>query len=162
MLEERARILSVEAHSVWVEANRQQGCAKCDAGQGCGGGMLNKLVRRKSSRLEVRCDLAGIQPGDSVVVGFDERALLHTSFMAYLLPLLGLFSGALLAERLLQANDLIVALAGLLGLVAGFIGFYHFSEKKRILEQYQPRVLRRLTELSPGCQVYLPETERDQ
>lgn len=157
MLEERARVLRVGTDRVWVEANRQLGCAKCEAGEGCGGGMLSRLVRRRESCLEVQGDVRGLKPGDAIVVGFDEQALLKSSIMAYLFPVMGMFAGALLAEFLLDAHDLVVAAAGIAGLMAGFFAFSYFSEIKRKSRQYQPRVLRRLTGESQGCQVYLPE-----
>lgn len=156
MLEERAKVLSVAEHSIWVSADRQQGCAKCEAGEGCGGGMLTKLVKRKAAELEVRCEITGLQPGDEVIVGLDERALLKTSLMAYLVPVIGLFAGALFAQYLLGANDLVTAAMGLVGLAAGFLLLGRFSERVRAKPEYMPTVLKRSSGNVTGCQVYVP------
>lgn len=160
MLEERARILSVQADDVWVEANRQQGCAKCEAGEGCGGGVLGKLVRRGSSRVLVHNALAGLAPGEEVVIGLDEAALLKSSLMAYLVPLLCMFAAALLAESLLDMNDLATAAMGLVGLMAGFVLFRYFSDYAASHWGYRPVVLRRAGDrAATGCQVYVPNPE---
>lgn len=157
MLEERARVICVEAGSVWVEADRQQGCAKCEAGEGCGGGMLTRLVKRGTSRLEVENKLPDIVPGEEVVIGLDERALLKSSIMTYLVPLLAMFTAALLAEWLLDASDLISAAMGLVGLSAGFVMLRYFSYRASSDQRYRPVVLRRAKTVVQGCQVYVPK-----
>ena len=157
MLEERARVLSVGNESIWVEADRQQGCAKCEAGEGCGGGMLAKLVKRGTSRLEVVNTIAGISPGDEVVIGLNEQALLRSSVMTYLVPILGMIIAALLAEWLMDASDPVTAGMGLVGLLAGFVMLRYFSDRVGADQRYRPTVLRRVQPNSGGCQVYLPE-----
>ncbi len=157
MLEERARVLSVGAATVWVEADRSIGCAKCEAGEGCGGGVLGRLVKRGNSRLEVSNEIAGLSPGDEVVIGFDEQALLRTSLMAYLVPLVCLFAAALAAEFLLSAPDIIVAGAGLCGLLAGYFLLRHFGETVSEDARYRPSVLRKASVVNEGCRVYVPK-----
>ncbi len=159
MLEERAKILSVESGRVWVSADRSQGCAKCEAGEGCGGGMLTKLVKRKAARIEVRNELADICKGDEVVIGLNEKVLLKSSVVAYFVPLAGLFTGALIAEFFMEAHDLIVAAMGMIGLAAGFLIFRQFSASTITDKNYQPVVLRKATNASGGCQVYVVKND---
>ncbi len=159
MLEERAKVLSVEGHSIWVTADRRQGCAKCEAGEGCGGGMLTRLVKRKVARVEVVNELDGLRPGDDVVIGFDEKALLKSSFMAYLLPIVAMFAAALFADLILDADDLIVAAVGMLGLGAGFLLLSRFSAATLTDPRYRPIVLRRTSGLTSGCQIYITDTQ---
>lgn len=159
MLKERARVISVDKSSIWVEASRTQGCAKCEAGEGCGGGVLGKLVKRSTSKLEVHNEIEGLRPGDEVLIGLNEQALLKSSVMAYLIPLVGLFAGAMIAEFFLDANDLAVAAMGVIGLATGFLVLRHFSLKTAMDQRYQPIVLGKSPVSGSACQVYVVEHE---
>lgn len=55
--------------------------------------------------------------GDGVVIGIREDLLVRGSLLVYLLPLLGLFAGAMLAEWLALAESFVI-LAGLGGFLA--------------------------------------------
>lgn len=153
MLEEQATVLNVEADAVWVEADRRKGCERCEAGQGCGGGVLGRLVVRGKSQVRAMNDLTGLQVGDQVVLGLDERLLLRGSLMTYLVPLLCLLAAALFAELALQASDLAVAAYGGLGLGAGLLILRSYTLRLTARGHLQPRVLRRATDIKRGCRV---------
>jgi sigma-E factor negative regulatory protein RseC len=57
--------------------------------------------------------------GDAVVVGMDEHAILRSVWFLYVVPMLGLILGALLADHLF-ANQFYVMLGAALGLLGGF------------------------------------------
>lgn len=153
MLEEQAKVLAVESDAVWVEADRRAGCERCEAGQGCGGGVLGKLVRRGTSRVRALNEIDNLHAGDQVVIGLDERLLVRGSLMTYLLPLLCMLAAAILAEQVLQAADLVVAAAGILGLSIGLIILRAYTLRLMQRGEIQPRVLRRATGKNLGCQV---------
>jgi sigma-E factor negative regulatory protein RseC len=50
MLTEQARVVALDAETVWVETIRQSSCGSCSARAGCGHGMLNYGAPRKQSR----------------------------------------------------------------------------------------------------------------
>ncbi|MGB1580640.1 MAG: SoxR reducing system RseC family protein [Nevskiales bacterium] len=153
MLEEQATVLSVEQGAVWVEADRQAGCERCEAGQGCGGGVLGKLVKRGSSRVRALSDIPGLQQGDQVVIGLDERLLVSGSLMTYLMPLICLLLAAIFAEQVLQTSDLAVAAAGMLGLAVGLLILRAYTRRLTQRGEIQPRVLRKASGMNVGCQV---------
>lgn len=97
MLEEQVTVTAVDGQTAWVEA--VPACGGCS--QTCASALLYKLGRRRPP-LAVRCQLA-VQPGDRVMIGIDERALLWGSLLVYMLPLCGLLGGAALAELLASA-----------------------------------------------------------
>ena len=117
MLEENARVVAVEAGAVWVETVRRSTCSACSASAGCGQGLMEKLgvgERRGYVRALAAQDYA---VGDHVVIGIPEDLLVRSSLLVYLLPLLGLFGAALLAERLALGESFVI-LAGLGGFAA--------------------------------------------
>ena len=153
MLEEQATVVSVEAGAVWVEADRRKGCERCEAGQGCGGGVLGKLIVRRSSRVRALNQLPGLVPGDEVVLGLDEGLLVRGSLMAYLMPLLCMLAAAFFAEFVLQSVDLAVAAFGLFGLGTGLLLLRAYSYRLAQRGEMQPRVLRRAQGINAGCRV---------
>lgn len=153
MLEEQATVLAVESNAVWVEADRQVGCERCEAGQGCGGGVLGKLVKRGTSRVRALTDLNDLQTGEQVVIGLDERLLVRGSLMTYLLPLITMLVAAIVADQWLQTTDLAVAAAGMFGLGIGLLVLRAYTQRLIRRGEFQPRVLRRATGQKLGCQV---------
>lgn len=118
MIEQKATVISRDAHQVWVEAERQSTCGQCQARKGCGTGLLAKHVGQRFSRIAVSTN-ENLKVGQQVIVSIPEQALLSGAFMMYLLPLLLMFAAATLA-RMANSGELLEILAGLSGLVAGF------------------------------------------
>lgn len=115
MIEEPGRVITVEAGAVWVETLRKSTCSSCSANAGCGQGMLDKLaIKRERGYVRALTSLQ-LAVGDSVVIGVREDALVRYSLLVYLLPLLGLFAGAMGAEYLAASEPLSIG--------AGFVGF---------------------------------------
>ncbi|MBT8139362.1 MAG: SoxR reducing system RseC family protein [Gammaproteobacteria bacterium] len=126
---ERARVVSVQrGHAqqpttVWVEAFQQTTCGSCSAKHACGQGVLQRWFARRQRHYPVRCDAeqAGLLAvGQWVEVAVPEGALSRASVLAYLVPLFGMLSAAILAEFLALA-DLAVAACAALGLGGGML-----------------------------------------
>lgn len=117
MITERARVLRVSADTAWVQCESQSGCARCAAGEGCGGGLFARLLRGRLQELPVALPpaLAGrLLDGEHVLIGLSARAVQSASLLLYGLPLAGLLAGAVAGE-LLAGGDA----AALAGTVAG-------------------------------------------
>lgn len=116
MIEESGRVVAVEAGAVWVQTLRKSTCSSCSANAGCGQGLLDKLALG-SQRGTVRA-LTDLQlaVGDEVVIGVREDLLLRSAVQVYLLPLLALLAGALLAEYFALGEPISI-FAGLSGLL---------------------------------------------
>ena len=141
MIEERGRVVRVEAACVWVETQRQSACGKCHAEQTCGHGLMNRLLPSRSlNHVRASCDLP-VNVGDEVTIALPEQALLSASFLVYLMPLLALFAGLLLGSILQLSEPWIIGLS-LTGLLGGFLGVrwwtYHTTSGR-----YEPVVLYR-------------------
>lgn len=122
MLETRAIVVQVEGGQAFVQANQGGGCGQC-SGKGCGSEKLSRLFCSEPRRFRVD-NPVNARVGDEVIVSVAEGALLRSIGLVYLLPLLLLFTGALLGALLATQSgqgDVYAAGGALTGLVAGFI-----------------------------------------
>lgn len=108
MIEERGRVVAVEAGAVWVATVRKSTCSSCSAQKGCGQGLLDNLGLGSRRGFVRALSNLPVGVGDSVVIGVREDLLVRGSMLVYLLPLLGLFAGALLARQFSTAEPLII------------------------------------------------------
>lgn len=111
MIEEPGRVVAVEDGAVWVETLRRSTCSACSANAGCGQGLMEKLgVGQRRGYVRALSDLQ-LAVGDGVVIGIREELLVQSSLLVYLLPLLGLFAGAMLAQWLALAESFVILAA---------------------------------------------------
>lgn len=145
MIEEDARVIAVdEPGFAWVDTQRRRACGGCSASGTCGTGALARFFGDRRTQVRV-LDPVGVRPGEQVVVGIEESTLVQGSLAVYLLPLLTLLGGALLAGALWpQAGEGPVVTGGFLGLGAGLGGLALFTRRIARDPRYQPVVLRRL------------------
>ena len=143
MIEERGRVLSVEDGAVWVETLRRSACDSCQVRNGCGQSVLQRLgLGGRSGFIRVLNPQPGqsCRVGDEVLIGIPENAVLHGSFMVYLVPLLMLFAGALLAQYL-GASETFIILAGFSGMGSGFAAVRWHGRRLDGHSAFVPRVL---------------------
>lgn len=141
MIEETGRVVARDPGYAWVETIRQSACDSCSAKSGCGHSALAKLGR-DSIHMQALCDI-DVSVGDQVVVGVPEDIMVKSSLLAYLMPLLLMLIGVLVADEL-WGQDLLTAASGLIGLGLGFAVLRWHFKRNRHDERYQPVVLRRL------------------
>lgn len=147
MIEERGRVLSVEQGAVWVETVRRSACDSCQARNGCGQSILQRLgLGARSGFIRVLDEQAESrrQPGEEIIIGIPESAVLHGSAVVYLLPLLVLFAGALMAQ-LAGATEPLIILAGFLGMGIGFAAVRWHGRRTHSNSAFVPHVLGRAT-----------------
>ncbi|SCY55296.1 SoxR reducing system RseC family protein [Thiohalorhabdus denitrificans] len=155
MIEAEATVVAVNDGEVEVEASTDGGgCGSCHSAGGCGGGRTILGTRPgAATRLRVAADLA-VGPGDRVVVGLPEGGYLRASVALYLVPLLGMFGGAGIAEGVLGrlfsggAPEILTLVAGLAGLGGGFLWQRGFGRRLASDPSRRPRIIRR----APGSE----------
>lgn len=142
MIEESARVISVEDGLIWVETQRKSVCGSCSAQKGCGTASLEKVLGRRRTQVMVLSQIA-VSPGDEVMIGVQESALLRGSFALYGIPLLLMLLGAVIAEAVvLSQTELPVVMGALFGLLGGLLYVALFSRKAHLDPRYQPVILR--------------------
>lgn len=143
MIEERARVISVEQDIAWVETQRHTACGKCSAQKGCGTTALTKLTSHKPWRLRVLNTL-NARHGEEVVIALDEYALLRGSILLYAMPLGALLLGAAVGQALtLTAPDLGAVLGAVGGLGGGLMVAQRLSSRLLRSGRYEPLMIRR-------------------
>jgi len=125
MIEESGRVVRTAGDSAWVQTERRSSCGSCSARKGCGTGALAGLFGARTHEVEVRNPI-GARPGEEVVLGISESLLVRGSVAVYLVPLLSLVAGAVLAEGLAPqlgwaGNDAPAISGGVAGLAAGLL-----------------------------------------
>jgi len=118
MIEQKATVIRSDDSTIWLQAERQSTCDKCQVKKGCGTGLLSEHVGRRFSTIAVPKQ-APVQDGQQMNVSIPEEALLHGAFMMYLLPILFMFAGAI-TSRFLFAGEFLEIIGGIAGLMIGF------------------------------------------
>lgn len=118
MIEEFAVITKRVDDHVMLEIERRTACGLCGQKRGCGNATWGKLLGHTSQEFAAE-NAINANVGDSVVVGIDERVVLSSVFFLYVVPLLTMLAGAVLADVLLN-NEFYVILSAALGLLLGF------------------------------------------
>ncbi|WP_166642513.1 SoxR reducing system RseC family protein [Methylocaldum gracile] len=146
MIEEEAVVSHTEAGKVWVEKPRKSACGGCS--QQCASGVVDEYLGAPKIRLQVFSPIE-VHVGDRVVLGIQEDALVKGSLWAYLIPLLGLFLGAVLGDivasslRPAISSDGVSAFGGVTGLILSFVLLKFTGVLSR--EELHPVILRKLS-----------------
>lgn len=144
LLEEIGRVVALEAGRVRVETVRVSSCQSCEAKSTCGQGAIAKVVGQKSCIISALNSLS-LEVGDEVVLGLQESTLLKSALLVYLLPLVLMIASAGAFQWLYGENDLVSAFGGFMGLLVGFGIIYAYNQHHKDNAQFQPVVLRAVT-----------------
>jgi len=109
MIEELAIVVKIENHQVWVESGPNSACGGCLQKKSCATNAVGSVLKKKS--VPVDSDIQ-LKTGDQVMIAIDENLLLRASLLLYLVPLIALFTGAGIADWLLdnmQYGDIWIA-----------------------------------------------------
>ena len=127
------QVVGVEGASILVKTQRQSSCGGCQSESGCGTSALAKLFANTGSAPMKVENTLDAKLGDQVILKLDESRLVLHSFMAYGLPLIGLFLFALLLKwtglSLLNMNDGQAELLSILGGVFGVFSGWLFTQR---------------------------------
>ncbi|RRV36739.1 transcriptional regulator [Pseudomonas sp. o96-267] len=150
MIEEQGRVVALEPGAVWVETLRKSTCSSCSANAACGQGLMDRLGVGRQRGYVRALSQTPLAVGDTVIIGVREDLLVRSSLLVYLLPLLGLFAAALLADGLGLSEPLVI-LAGLSGLLASWLLVRWRAARVAENPLLQPVVLRALLVSVPAA-----------
>ena len=156
MIEERAVILSLEilpqispqistSHSssesvAILEIERKTACGLCGQTRGCGNSIWGKLFGHQTTAFKAQ-NRINAKVGESVIVGINEKAMLKSALLLYLLPLVTLFVGALLSAYFWQSDGKTM-LGAVTGLTLGLLWVKGHVMSNRYFSLQQPVILR--------------------
>lgn len=138
MIEEMGTVVAVEEDGVWVETQIKTTCSSCKASDSCPTSTVAKAFAPKSNhvKLHAPCKLV---VGQQVKMGISEFALLRTSWMVYMVPLL-LFIISASAFYFLwpRVHELLVLLVASVFAFAGFWWASANAKKPSNIAKYRP------------------------
>lgn len=148
MIEEEAKVVSVEPGRVWVETMRQSACGQCSARAGCGQPLMARVLSQgaeaRRNRLPVETDLSP-SVGDTVRLGIPETSLLAGAFWLYLAPVLALIIAAVTLQAL-TGSDVAALLGGMSGFALCLLYVRRQQSRWQRDDRWRPRILRTVTE----------------
>jgi len=156
MLVETGRIVALESDSLWVETIRRSSCGSCAAQKGCGHGLINSVSDGRRSYVRVlpgKLALSACALDDEVKISIPEEVVLHGSLVVYIMPLVGMLSGAIAAAALFPATqDPAAALGAVAGFAVALAGVRWHAWRHRNDTDLQPTLLEvtRSAALPPG------------
>jgi len=136
-------VAAVDAEGIEVVRLGAAGCSGC--AKTCSAAAVGQMLKRQTKlRLLKDCNFPDLRIGDRLLLGVSESELLGVSLRVYLLPLAGLFAGALGGAQLVlwlgRNPDLGAASGAVLGLLAGFT----FLRRRNRTKAMGPVILRKL------------------
>lgn len=163
MIEQNAVVISIDGQYALVEAQRQSSCSSCNAKKGCGTGVLENSLGRRAMQMKAinQCEAL---PGDEVVVAVPEKGFIKTAFFTYLLPLLLMLVGAIVAQQLSISRgwayqDVISLVGAGFGFVIALLVLRGYSQRMERDEQLHPVVIRKSV---PPVMVNIRQFQKDQ
>ncbi len=100
MIEQLAVVVKIDNHQVWVENSLNTACSGCQQKTSCSTNAISGIFKKKS--VPVDCDIQ-LNVGDEVMIAIDESLLLRASLLLYFAPLMAFFTGAGIADYLLDS-----------------------------------------------------------
>jgi sigma-E factor negative regulatory protein RseC len=149
MIEERAVILSLERETndtasndstAILEIERKSACGLCGQTRGCGNSIWGKLFAHQSTAFKAQ-NRINAKVGDSVIVGINEKALLKSALLLYILPLVTMLIGAILASQIHDTNGSAM-IGAAAGLVLGLLWVKGHTLSSSYFRLQQPVILR--------------------
>jgi len=161
MIEENALVVKTSTEDkqyAWVQTQRKSACGTCSAKSACGTQILSRIFGQKLSRIKV-INSCNAKPGDYVVIGLEDQALLKGSFLLYFVPLIFLiiFSliGTLIAKSMSLPTgyiDLSSIVSATLGMLFGILAVRVYSVLGTKGTPYEAKIIRILPNFNISCQ----------
>lgn len=118
LVEGAARVVAASPEAVWLEAESTSACGGCASSGSCGVSAIGKAIGTKTVCFRLDNDFDA-RPGEQVVVGISQAALLKASAVVYMVPIAGLVLGAV-AGAASGLGNMAAAVGAVGGLGAGF------------------------------------------
>ncbi len=138
--------MAIESNCLWIETIRKSTCNSCSVQKGCGHSLLNKVGtgRRNHMRVLLRdMSASDFSIDDEVEISIPEQVLVMGALLVYLLPLVTMLVGAILASRWWQ-GDMQSFIGAVLGFVLGIGAVRFHAVANRNNMDLQPVVMSKL------------------
>ena len=129
-------VIQKEYGKVLVEADPDASCTTCEAKHGC---MMSNETKKRNIWLDTTKE---IEIGDKVSFTIEEKAMVFSSFLLYILPILFLITGVAIPHYVLKIKEEgILAISGTFGLLLSFVVIKLISIKIQTKSMFVPKLL---------------------
>ncbi len=118
MIIQSARVIAETDVSYLLETLPKSACPRCEAGQGCGGGILAQAFANKTYQLSLDKNTA-LKINELVQIGIKPSLLVRASMILYLVPLIFMVALAVLAGSFTNYQDLYTVAGAAVGMLVG-------------------------------------------
>ncbi|BFM50921.1 SoxR reducing system RseC family protein [Marinomonas sp. THO17] len=140
MIEESGKVMAVSEGFAEVETIRTSSCSTCRARHGCGHHAIAQVSPANRMRMQA-IDPLSVEVGQQVVIGIPEDTLLQASLWMYLMPLLGLVTGAVIPSLWAGSNHFAVMLS-IVGFAMGLVFARHKANQSSSNQDFYPKIIR--------------------
>ena len=118
MIVQPARVIAETDVSYLLETLPKSACPRCEAGQGCGGGILAQAFANKTYQLSINKNTP-LKMNELVQIGIKSSLLVRASMLLYLVPLIFMVAFAVLVGSFTDYKDLFTVSGAVIGMLLG-------------------------------------------
>ncbi len=138
MMKQKAIVIAIDNTTIWLDAERQSICSKCQFKKFCNAKLLDNHIGDNFFKITVDKQI-NVAVGQQVQLSIPEQSLIQSAFIMYIIPLIIMFLLTVIAQLLnfSEAGEFIASICGLA------IGFYliHIQFQKNNKTDMQAKIL---------------------
>ena len=146
MLKESAVVVSYDAETglARVKCQSQSACGACSARNACGTASLSELNGKRGEHVFTLETITPLRIGQRVEIGLEEKSMLFSALLMYIVQLLTLLAATLLSTYLTE-SELIRATVIVFVTALAFGAIRKYTRKLGQQSEFQPTLLRVLS-----------------
>lgn len=141
MLKESAVVISYENGVAKVKCQSHGACGQCSAKNSCGTSALSELNGKRGEHFFSVESLIPLRVGQIVEIGLEEKSILFSALLMYIVPLATLLLATVLSN-FISENELIRALMIFFFTAFSFLAMKRYTKKLGKQTEFQPVLLR--------------------
>ena len=146
MLKESVIVMSYDAETglAKVKCQSQSACGACSAREACGTASLSELNGKRGEHIFTLETITPLRTGQMVEIGLEEKSMLFSVLLMYIVPLFTLLVATLLSNYISE-NELIRAILIFMLTALSFVMVKRYTRKLDQQTEFQPVLLRVLS-----------------
>lgn len=144
MLRESAVVIDYENGIAKVKCQSQSACGQCAAKNSCGTSSLSELNGKRGEHIFNVETMMPLREGQMVEIGLEEKSMLFSALLMYIVPLLTLLLATLISPYVTE-NELARMVMIIASTAIAFIAVKRYSQKFSSKEEFKPVLLRVLS-----------------
>ncbi|WP_386695572.1 SoxR reducing system RseC family protein [Lonepinella sp. MS14435] len=141
MITESAVVIDYQAGVATVKCQSQSACGSCSAQSACGTSALAELTGKVGEHIFTLDTITPLRIGQTVEIGLEERSLLFSALLLYLVPLLTILVTTFIGEKLFQ-QELIHAIFIFFCTALSLVVIRFYAKKLQKKSAFKPILLR--------------------